>query len=324
MKGVILSAGLGTRLRPLTENCAKPAVPFFTLPMLAFSHYALKQAGVNEFFINTHHCPDTIKQAVNHIKQPGDQFHFNHEPEILGSGGALLGFKEHLCEDFFISNGDSVFILNNPNDIKTLFKVHRQQNNFATIAVMPHQEAGKSLSACWIDDDSYVVGFGKNPPSDKCKPMHYFGLQVLSHELMQKLPEGESNILLDVILPELAHKNVKAMTFDDVFWHETGNQKDYLEATEIMITEVKNNTATGVEMLKVLKQYYPGFLLELNPFRLSHPENLISNEVSISGYSLFAKGTQITGSGKIKNIVTQNETHFDVSGDINNTVLLKS
>src|SRR5438105_4474247 len=109
MKALILAAGIGTRLRPLTDVIAKPMVPVCNRPLIAWIVDELLAAGVRDLIVNLHHLPDAIEQYLpNEFAEV--RFEFSKEREILGSGGAIRRVRSLLAgeEDFFVLNGDTL------------------------------------------------------------------------------------------------------------------------------------------------------------------------------------------------------------------------
>jgi NDP-sugar pyrophosphorylase family protein len=88
-RAMILAAGLGTRLRPLTEACAKPALPVCGVPVIAYLLDFLKHHGVTEVIINLHYLPETVRAAVANFGPGGIQVSFSEEAEPLGTGGGI-------------------------------------------------------------------------------------------------------------------------------------------------------------------------------------------------------------------------------------------
>ena len=88
MKAMILAAGYGTRLRPLTYLLPKPMVPLCGKPLIAWAVESLMRAGVRDLVVNLHHLPDVIRRDLP-ARFPGAHFDFSFEPEILGTGGGV-------------------------------------------------------------------------------------------------------------------------------------------------------------------------------------------------------------------------------------------
>lgn len=244
--GIILCAGLGTRLRPHTDLIAKPALPVMNIPMLSYPLYYFEQAGIQKLVVNTHHRPESIRQVVKAITR--DQKYsvdLSHEaPEILGSGGALWQARKFLetAPDFFLANGDSVAVFDESDVLARALDRHRQSQALATLLVCHHPQAGHGLSAVWADPVSFAVkGFGTRPPdhAPDAQPFHFIGFQIFSKQIFKFIPEGASNILYDVLVRAIAEgQPVRCEVHDQIRWFETGNEFDYLQAHEQLFTEL--------------------------------------------------------------------------------------
>lgn len=106
-QAVILSAGLGTRLRPLTDDIPKVMVPVLGKPLLLWHIEQFKKHGVSEFFINVHYLPDVIQYYFGDGSKFGVRIIYNFEPTILGTAGGLKKFEDKLDDIFFLIYGDT-------------------------------------------------------------------------------------------------------------------------------------------------------------------------------------------------------------------------
>ena len=111
MKAMILAAGFGTRLRPLTETIPKPLIEINGKPLIEYTLGAVKKAGVREVIINLHHLGNKIQDRLGDGSRYGLALRYSPEPVIRGTGGALLQARAFLDEPFFLINGDILFDL---------------------------------------------------------------------------------------------------------------------------------------------------------------------------------------------------------------------
>jgi mannose-1-phosphate guanylyltransferase len=143
MRGMIVAAGLGTRMRPLTDLLPKPAVPVRGLPLIAYGLELLASAGVSEAVINVHHLADRLIEAAERSRPPKLGIRFSYERDLLHTGGAIRRVASFLreSETCVILGGDMIVDLDLPASIRS------------------HRESGRAISAV-LADDARVASFG--------------------------------------------------------------------------------------------------------------------------------------------------------------------
>jgi mannose-1-phosphate guanylyltransferase len=260
MKGLILAAGLGERLRPVTLKRAKPAVEFLNVPMLGFPYYWLRTAGLTEVAFNTHYLPDTVRHAAMHVVQPETPMHFSHEPAILGSGGGIRNARVYLDgEDHFaVANADGVILCEDPDAIKKMFEFHKSSGALATLLVCPLEGVGTKIPGVWMKPDGTVVNFGKAAKAPGASCYHFASYMFFSKRLWDYLPDGPSNILYEVLEPKIAEgEKVFAYKVDRMVWYETGSVKDYLAATQDVVSLIHDGHPLGKSAMSIIKALAP-------------------------------------------------------------------
>ncbi len=224
MRGLILSAGLGERLRPLTMTRAKPSLEFLNVPMLAFPYFWLNTLGLTDLTLNTHHLPDSIRAAALHVADPAIHLHFTHEPAILGSGGGIWNARFHLQGDdtFAVANGDAVVLFPNAETLRDMLAFHRERRALATLLTCPLPGVGEKIPGVWMSEDGLVAGFGKKKHLARGQVLPYASFMLLSNDIWREFPEGNSNILYDVLSPRLERgERVFGYKRPDLRWFET-------------------------------------------------------------------------------------------------------
>src|ERR687885_2410571 len=159
MRAMILAAGYGTRLWPLTIDRAKPALPFMGRPLVGYVAEYLARYGWREIAVNLHHRPDSVRAALGDGSRFGVRLTYVEEPTILGTGGALDNAR-----DFF---GDETFAVVNGKiatdiDLDAALRTHREAEALATL-VLRENAARERYSTVEVRD-GHVVGFGGYPP----------------------------------------------------------------------------------------------------------------------------------------------------------------
>jgi NDP-sugar pyrophosphorylase family protein len=134
MKALVLAAGMGERLRPLTEVTPKPMLELGGRPLIHYPLAMLKRGGITEVAINVHHLASAIQRGLGDGSQLGLRITYAPEPELLGTGGPLNGLREFLGgkeNTFVIANSDTILDL----DLRAMLAFHRDRGALATIAL---------------------------------------------------------------------------------------------------------------------------------------------------------------------------------------------
>src|SRR5919206_2332283 len=161
MRAMILAAGYGTRLWPLTIDRAKPAIPFMGRPLVGYVAEYLARYGFGEVVVNLHHRPESVRDALGDGARFGVRFHYVNEPTILGTGGALDNARTLLEGDtFVVVNGKIATDI----DLEAALETHRRTRALATLVLRENAERERysTVSA----RDGLITGFGGNPTSD--------------------------------------------------------------------------------------------------------------------------------------------------------------
>jgi NDP-sugar pyrophosphorylase family protein len=191
MRALVMAAGLGTRLRPLTDTLPKPLVPVNGKPMVEYVLELLAAHGVEEALINVHYLPHLMVDFVNKWNGGGRKPRLSVQDEsraILGSGGAIsLGAPWLFAggEEIFVCNAD---VIGEP-DLGALLARHRSLRGKGvecTLAVMPHPEAGRKYTGLRVEE-GLVRGF-ERPGQPDPQLRHFPGYYVLAKSALPRLP----------------------------------------------------------------------------------------------------------------------------------------
>src|SRR5712664_2167008 len=142
MKAMILAAGYGARLWPLTADRTKPALPVLGKPLVGYVAEYLAQQGVEDVIVNLHHRPDSVRAALGDGSQFGVRLRYIHEPVILGTSGALDNAREMIgAETFVVINGKLITDI----DLRAAIETHRRTKAIVTL-VLRRNEARERFS----------------------------------------------------------------------------------------------------------------------------------------------------------------------------------
>lgn len=229
MKAMVLCAGLGTRLRPLTHHWPKPALPLLGQPLFRYTLATLKAAGVTDIGINTHHLPEVmLRVAQEECARAGCTLTSVFEPEIQGTGGGIRGLRDFLGDaPFLVVNGDVLFAA----DFRPFIEGHLRSGGDATMVLLP-MPAGERFNPVEVDAAGQVRRIaGKGPGGQKLSPWHFSGVHVLSPSVFDFIaPSGPTDINHDTYLQMLGQgRTVRAhlLTDTQVYWSDLGTPARY-------------------------------------------------------------------------------------------------
>jgi mannose-1-phosphate guanylyltransferase len=188
MRAMLVTAGFGTRLSPLTDLMPKPAVPVCNKPLAWYALDHLHRAGLTEFVLNTHHLADVLRAEMERHAPTTAKLSFVHESTILGTGGGIKNaWRAHRDEPLLTMNGKLLFA----PDIAALVRTHQDSGAMATMVLQPIPE-GASFGAIGIDADGRVRSILDDPPTENTnlRRMMFTGVQLLHPRAFDTLPEN--------------------------------------------------------------------------------------------------------------------------------------
>ena len=224
LPALILTAGLGTRLRPLSSMRAKPAVPVAGDPLIRRILGWLSGQGVADVVLNLHHLPETICAVVGDGADLGVRARYSWEDPVLGSaGGPRRALPLVAADRFLVVNGDTLTDL----PLVGLIERHERSGALVTLAVVPNSEPDR-YGGVLVNDDGAVAGFvgrGSDRPS-----WHFIGVQVAEASAFAGLPVDEPAESIGMWYPALIASDpgcVRAVTTHASF-SDIGTPADYL------------------------------------------------------------------------------------------------
>lgn len=225
----VLGAGLGTRLRPLTEDRPKPLVPIFHKPLITFAFDHLRAFGVSRFIVNTHHRGEAYSALLGEsggaAEYAGCRVAFRHEPVLLDTGGGIKNIQDLVGdESFLVFNGDVLADL----AVDRLIASHIRSGNIATIGLRSH---GGPLHVQWNPETGLMadvrnqLGLGANLPS-----FLFTGVYILSPAIFDHIPAGEITSIIPILLGLIrAGTPIGGVILDEGTWFDLGTRESYLE-----------------------------------------------------------------------------------------------
>jgi NDP-sugar pyrophosphorylase family protein len=265
MRAMILAAGYGTRLWPLTIDRAKPAIPFMGRPLVGYVAEYLARYGFHDIVVNLHHRPESVRTALGDGTRFGVRFHYVEETSILGTSGAIDNAR-HLLEDdtFVVINGKIATDINLADAVET----HLRTRALATLVLRPNP-ARERYSTIHVSD-GLITDFGNFPASDNASdansvaqkeirgerdesvteqtdvPLMFTGIQVFDSRVFEFIPRGVfSHTVTDVFIPAIARGERVAAYVAEGYWHELSTVRRYLETSIELLEREGRDVETG-------------------------------------------------------------------------------
>ena len=228
MKAMILAAGLGTRLKPLTNTIPKPLLPIAGTPLIVWNLLLLKRHGFRDVVINLHYLGGMIEQALGNGSRYGLRIIYSHEPVILGTGGGLKQAEPYLCgESVLVLNGDTLVEL----DLGALCVFHQQREAIATLVLRKDPEAAQ-WGLVEMDSDNRIVritGRGRTNKASTQARM-FAGIHVFRSRLLRDVPKGVASTIIDPYVAAI-QQGETVLGYDcDGYWSDIGTPERYAQA----------------------------------------------------------------------------------------------
>lgn len=223
----ILGAGLGTRLRPLTENTPKPLLRICGRPIITYAMEHLKAVGVERFIVNTHHCAAKYQEAFSYGNWQGIPITFRHEPILLDTAGGIKNIEDLIAEDgrIIVYNGDIITSL----PLSPLLERHSSGNPEVTLVL---RSQGPLLNVS-IDENGFVCDMRhilNNPGIQSCL---FAGIYIVEKSFLRRLTVGK----IESIVPPLVEmikenpRSVAGVVIDGGYWYDLGTIEEYNKLT---------------------------------------------------------------------------------------------
>jgi NDP-sugar pyrophosphorylase family protein len=244
MKAMILAAGFGTRLFPLTIDRTKPAIPFLGKPLVGYVAEYVARYGFRDVVVNLHHQPESVKNALGDGSLFGVNIHYTIEtPKILGTSGALDNAR-HLLEDetFLIVNGKIITDI----DIAAAVETHHRAGALATMVLKPNAKRERFTEVV-VDENGFIEEFGdfpaplteeqiRNPESQIPHPLMFTGIHILEPRVFEYIPRGVySDIIPSFYNPAIKNGEKIAAHVTDARWFELSTIPRYLDISLAMM-----------------------------------------------------------------------------------------
>lgn len=244
MKAMVLAAGLGERMRPLTETRAKPSLPLLNRPIIIHTLAYLKRQGIDEAVINLHHQPESIRGLVGDGSRLGLKVHYSEEQVILGTAGGLKKAEPML-------KGSGPFVMINSDfvtdcDLRAVVEAHTKAHAVATMVLTP-RTAGTQYGVVEVGESGRITsiagrssrkgargasGASDQPRSDGAHGFTFTGIHILEPSIFASIQPGVKFEINSEVYPALLEKDAVIMGFvHQGAWMEMGTPRLYLDGS---------------------------------------------------------------------------------------------
>lgn len=299
MKAMILAAGKGTRVRPITQTIPKPMIPILQKPVMEFLVELLRQHGFDQIMVNVSHLADVIENYFRDGQKFGVQIAYSFEGRIeegeligeaLGSAGGMRriqDFSPFFDDTFVVLCGDALIDL----DLTAAVKWHREKGAIATIIMksVPREEV-PSYGVVVTDESGRIKAFQEKPSVDEALSTDInTGIYIFEPEIFNYIPSGEEYDIGSQLFPALVAAGAPFYGISmDFEWVDIGKVPDYWRAIQsVLLGQVKNVSIPGI-------QVRPGIYVGLN-VAVNWDKVDITGPVYIGGMTIIEDGAKIVG-----------------------------
>ncbi|ERN40541.1 nucleoside-diphosphate-sugar pyrophosphorylase [Rubidibacter lacunae KORDI 51-2] len=299
MKAMILAAGKGTRVRPITYTVPKPMIPILQKPVMEFLLELLRQHGFTEVMVNVSHLANEIESYFRDGQRFGVNIAYSFEGRIvdgqlvgeaLGSAGGIRRVQDFNCffdDTFIVLCGDALIDL----DLTAAVKFHREQGAIATVVTksMP-REAVSSYGVVVADEQGRIQTFQEKPSvAEALSTTINTGIYILEPEVIDYIPQNQKFDLGSQLFPRLVEMGAPFYAIDmDFEWVDIGKVPDYWQAIRgVLLGEIKNVEIPGTQ---VAPGIYTGLNVAVNWDKVD-----IEGPVYIGGMTHIEDGARIVG-----------------------------
>ena len=274
----VLAAGLGMRLRPLTEDLPKPLIPIFQKPLITFVLDHLVAAGVKSFVVNTHHRSEALRDFFSGGNYREHTVQLVHEPEILGTGGGIKNVESLLQDELFISySGDVLTDI----DLSLLLDEHFRADNDVTLALR-ETHLGQDVA---IEGNRVVDIAGRYGHEGR---YDFAGLGIWTGAVFERIPPRQHISYISVLADWIGQGGkIGGLVLNEGKWFNIGSRREYLAVHRAIADD----------------NWKPAFVREaVWPIRVA-PDTQIDSTARLSGFYSIGAGCQVGAGAVVENTI---------------------
>jgi mannose-1-phosphate guanylyltransferase/phosphomannomutase len=246
MKAMILAAGLGTRLRPITDTVPKCMIPVANKPLIEHQIVWLKEHGITDIMINLHYLSEKITDYLGDGSKFGVKLHYSFEPELMGTAGGVKKVESFFDDTFVVYYGDE--ITNYP--LSEHIKAHTSSNALMTLLTAIRPTDQKWSTVITTDDTNRITKFIEKPSNEQIKEYSVnrenCGVLVCDKKVLSLIPHNtffdfSRDVLENITSTHLVHSY---QIPDNAWWYELGTVERYMAHKPTVESHLSKNTLT--------------------------------------------------------------------------------
>ncbi|MFC1512785.1 sugar phosphate nucleotidyltransferase, partial [bacterium] len=234
MKAFVMSAGEGTRLRPLTYDVPKPMIPVANKPVLENTIELLKKYGIRDIIINLYTHPQLIRNYFKDGKKFGVNITYSVEKKLKGTAGGVRKMSDKFDDTFIVMSGDGLIDI----DLKKVISFHKKKKSIATI-VLKRLDARFEYGVVFTKEDSSISKFVEKPAwADVSENRVNTGIYILEPEIFNYIPKNRFYDFGSNVWPKLIQKSVPFFAYETHgYWCDIGSLLEYRRAQRDVINQ---------------------------------------------------------------------------------------
>lgn len=295
---MILAAGFGTRLRPLTQAVPKPMVPVLNRPLLEHTIELLRSFNIRDIAVNVHHLPEKIMDHFGDGSQLGVNLHFSREEKIMGTAGGIKAVQSFLeSGTFLVINSDIIVNI----DLDRVLDFHRHKRSCLTLVVR-EDDSPKKYDPIEIQEDGRIVHFvgasSMNIP-DNTRRVMFTGVQIMEPEIFSRIPAGKFCGTTEDVFPEMIQEGLPVFGYlHKDYWIDMGNRSQYLKVHKDALDGKTRLISGSLEKPEGSSIVPPVFMGE---------NCLIEPNARVGPYAVLGNGCQVKNNSVVENSVLWDE-----------------
>jgi mannose-1-phosphate guanylyltransferase len=305
MRAMVLAAGVGSRLEPLTNQVPKPMVPIANRPVMQHILNLTRRHGITEVVSNLHYQADKIEEYFGDGSKFGMKLEFRVEEELTGDAGGVRA-----CKDFF---GNETFIvlmgdLLTDADLTKVIRAHKEKKALASIAIKRMDDVTQ-FGVVVTDNNGLITGFQEKPKKEEALSNHIStGIYILEPEVFDHMPASGTYGFGRQLFPSLVQQGlpVLGVTIDEYYWSDVGTIGQYRQANF--------DALEGNVKLEVAGRPHDQGLVEEGAS--------ISTDAEIDGKLYLGRNSKIDPNVRIKgSVLIGDDCHIEAGAELENTIV---